>query len=366
MKNKHIYTVVLSVIFCLLLPYVASAYAGETSWNPIYVEIRETPAQQLQRKLEQDSLLRQQNNILAQTMKSACGGYYGECYSQYCSGLDTANPRVQSGCMIAIPPCCERNIWRQKAMEEQQKLAKEQLEKQRLVSLTPDQRCARDLGTGYKFSGKYSEDGKLICDCVCGYTMLNGDCVVKPEKTPDQVCRDKYGEYSYYTNKLEEGTGKYLCDCIQGYQWGGDGSECVVVEQKPQMSPDQICVRDYGMEYKYAGNYDINGNPNCDCVKGYKADGTGLCVKQEIKPLKELKPIIKQNTNPNVPVKAVVVNKPTQNITHSTSSIDNNNISNESNNISSAYSGKSSVLETDAPLSPWKKLRLWLKKFIKQ
>lgn len=89
------------------------------------------------------------------------------------------------------------------------------------------------------------------------------------KKTPDEICKQNYGLYSYYTNKNQQ-NGSYICDCMNGYQWNTNQSACieknVEVNNSIQNSNSPVCQ----------ANSTMVGSA-CACNEGYIMVG-GNCI----------------------------------------------------------------------------------------
>jgi len=163
---------------------------------------------------------------------------------------------------------------------------------------TPNSMCQIKYG---QFSKSISfVNRQNMCDCVSGYVWNPGQtaCVEK-QKTNDQVCKDSYGINSYYTNKIDK-DGKIICDCMKSFKWNEEGTSCVQVAKKMSetsviksnivsLSPDEVCAKDHGEYYRYAGYQNDQGAYVCDCVEGYILNESGdQCVKK-IVPTQKIK-----------------------------------------------------------------------------
>ena len=94
--------------------------------------------------------------------------------------------------------------------------------------------------------GQYSyytwriENWIYICDCISWYdfwwTYWN-TCI--KQKTWLDICKDTYGQYSYYTWKIENW--KYICDCISWYDfWWTNWNMCILIKRKTYSSENII------------------------------------------------------------------------------------------------------------------------------
>ena len=64
---------------------------------------------------------------------------------------------------------------------------------------------------------------KETIDCSDGYVRDDkGICI-----TIDQLCKNFYGSYSYYTKTLND-KGSYVCDCLTDYEFNSERTQCIV------------------------------------------------------------------------------------------------------------------------------------------
>ena len=211
----------LTVLF--FAPIYVYAYPGQYSWDPLHVEIIESPLQHLEREFEAgrrmlDSQLEQEaKRNAAQQQYNNSGKWLDQnLYNQ----IQQANP---------------------------------------LKNETPDAGCKRNYGQYSYYNGKTSTDGKYTCDCMNGYQWNAGISACVIAKTPNEICIQSYGQQSYYTNKTDS-KGSYICDCLNGYQWNTNRSACI---KKIEVTPNENCKKSYGQYSYYSNNH-------CECMAGYK------------------------------------------------------------------------------------------------
>jgi len=135
--------------------------------------------------------------------------------------------------------------------------------------------------TGYMYHGRYKTLGG-------GY--LEYRCL-----TIDEVCKEDYGQNSYYTRTDDDGT--YYCSCEDGYEWNDERTTCIekIIEQTslcPEgyvfwgdkcITYDDSCIVYYGIYSHWTGEFNKDGNYICDCKDGYQWNGDRTtCVNKVI------------------------------------------------------------------------------------
>ena len=168
--------------------------------------------------------------------------------------------------------------------------------------VTRAQLCKYDYGNNSVWTGKLSDTGVTICDCEQGYvisldgtnfciaqtpsgTLCNGkywnDCPTgqkfncpstgdaqcltdQPIKSNYQICKDKYGNNSVWSGKLND-KGGALCDCIQGFVWNANGTTCVI-----QTPSGTLCNGKYWSTCPVGQNFYCPPTGNAQCVENEK------------------------------------------------------------------------------------------------
>ncbi|MFA6145890.1 MAG: hypothetical protein WC697_00980 [Patescibacteria group bacterium] len=253
---------ILVFILALFSPIFAYAYSGQSQWDPLYLKIEPT--------------IETKNREKAQELKDRYGiSEYYACRS--CAG-DTSNPSVESTCLTGVQFCLEKKA----LLKEKGCLGGYIYSNGKCITL--DQWCKEQHGqqSYYKTLG----NDKWTCSCETGYKWNTGQtaCIKKqgltcPEGTAlknDQcqdVCKIKYGEYSYYA-RIDDA--HYRCDCLTGYKWNPEETQCVNI-----ICPD---------------NSSISSN-QCFCNNGYTWNASQTeCVAITVAPK-------------SIPVPALVVKK---------------------------------------------------------
>lgn len=199
------YKFLLPIVIILGLPITTRAYPGQYSWDPLYVEIHETPLQIQQR---QDSLKRSENQNKINNLIAQYGAtIYSKCYQSYCAKGDMGNPNTQAMCLASLEYNC---LKRESAYS---KLREEANTTQQMPSvscpkikfplpddlkfiyykgscLNKDEACFANYGINSKFG--YGPDSMpldkefknveaIVANCVCktGYEWKNNQCAIK-------------------------------------------------------------------------------------------------------------------------------------------------------------------------------------------
>lgn len=244
MKNYKI-LMFLFVLTVLGIPMVSYAYssslfpAGSSPGNPLYVEEIETPQQRIERVFgDIQRKMEESNNQMAEFNRktnSLSGSYasddYRFCYDRYCANKDLANPYTNKQCLSLLEYC---------------------------------------LGTEAKYRIPQPSS------CQTGYIYHNGECI-----TYNALCQanydsnTKFKEFNYSTNKI-------VCDCMDGYEWGPEGTQCIKNIEKI----NRICEEKYG-EYAQRNYlaYQVESitEGECICVQpDYKFNEERTkCIKDE-------------------------------------------------------------------------------------
>jgi len=256
-------------ILILFFPIFAHAYSGQSQWDPLYLEVAPT--------------IETQNRDKAQELKDRYGiSEYYACY--ICTGAN-GSPYVERRCLNAAQFCLEK-----KAILKEQECSSGSI-RSNGKCITLDQWCKEQHGQQSYY--KTLENDKWTCSCETGYKWNTGQtaCIKKqgltcPEGTAlknDQcqdVCKIKYGEYSYYT-RIDDA--HYRCDCLTGYKWNPEETQCVNI-----ICPD---------------NSSISGN-QCFCNNGYTWNASQTeCVAITVAPKSILVPaLVVKKTSAKTPV----------------------------------------------------------------
>ena len=104
-------------------------------------------------------------------------------------------------------------------------------------------------------------------------TLFEEDAPIIPKaKTNNQICKDKYGSYSYSTG-VKNADGGLVCNCQDGYTWNSTQTLCVVAPPLPKTGYE-ICQDRNG---PYATH--DSANNSCGCATGYSLGATSQqCV----------------------------------------------------------------------------------------
>lgn len=93
--------------------------------------------------------------------------------------------------------------------------------------------------------------------------FVKPDTAIAPKvKTNNQICKDKYGLYSYSTG-VKNPDGGLVCNCQDGYKWNSTQTACVTAPPPPKTN-EEIC-KDMNGPY---GTYNSSDN-TCGCASGY-------------------------------------------------------------------------------------------------
>lgn len=212
---KYRYLLVAILIF---LPLSAYAYLGQYG-DPVYVEIKTDPMEQLKYETQQ-SLLRSQQR-LDQTIQNG-----QEQSRQILEDIRNGQQKIR-------------------AIEEsarQQQLKNEEWLQQRQMTSCPVGKiffkalglCICDVVNGYASNGnkecvkinlKCPVNSSYIngsCKCDKGYTVKGSKCIVE---SLDDLCHNDFGLHSYSTGRDEEGRNR--CKCAEGYKFVTGIKPCV-------------------------------------------------------------------------------------------------------------------------------------------
>ncbi|MCX6738968.1 MAG: hypothetical protein NT098_02845 [Candidatus Parcubacteria bacterium] len=118
--------------------------------------------------------------------------------------------------------------------------AQDQCYSRKIQIATQQQTQTLDNWCHYKSDkGLYSHYDEASKQCVCqnGYTVngVTGQCVIAPQKSYDQMCKDGFGINSEWngTYRASNGVNTPGCICSAGYDWNSDGTDsCVPVPIK--------------------------------------------------------------------------------------------------------------------------------------
>lgn len=156
MKQK-IFLALISILCSLAYAHITHAYPGEYSWDPLYIEIVETPLQRYEKQLEQiDNKLDESRKQLEKYKNETnnlsnqySGNNYSYCYELYCANKDLANPYTNKECLALLEYCLATRPNIQKP------------------------------------------------SCATGYIEYGGSCL-----SYDSVCKKSYGTNSYSTGRF--------------------------------------------------------------------------------------------------------------------------------------------------------------------
>ena len=161
------------------------------------------------------------------------------------------------------------------------------------VSKTPDETCRQNYGQYSYYTNQKNEKGNYICDCMNNYEWNTSRTTCVAKKTiSNEYCKINYGQYSYLSNNY--------CECMSGYIWNGSRTSCIldnkgIVQNNNvvQKTPDQICQQYYGQYSYYINKKNENGGYICDCKSGYNWNtNRSACVKQTLIIENKINPVI--------------------------------------------------------------------------
>jgi hypothetical protein len=180
----------------LTLPLLSYAYPGQYSWDPLHVEIVETPSQIYERQTKE--LLQQFDRDMQQIQ--------GSVNSQ--QKIEESQNNYERWLKLR-----EKNITNQNTINQPQQ-------------------------AGTLCNGKYWSA------CPTGQTFYcpsvgDAQCILANPDSFNQVCKKEYGIYSYYSGNLNI-KNKPICVCLSGYIWQGD--TCVVNEDKKSICPVGVFI----------------------------------------------------------------------------------------------------------------------------
>ncbi len=183
---------------------------------------------------------REANAMLRQSLIDRYGnGEFGKCLQ--CTPADTANPFACARCLRDAEYCL-------KGTEAPvNKCAAGQADSSG-ICVTADIGCKEEFGQASYFTGSIV-DNHYQCECREGYSWNNEqtacDTVMCPDNmiyyssfwgvdswfldgrclSPDDACRNEFGEYSVYLRQDEYGANQ--CGCADGYYFEDSSPECV-------------------------------------------------------------------------------------------------------------------------------------------
>lgn len=254
MNYNRLLLIAILIIASLAVPITAMAYAGENSWDPLYVKIEPT---QGTKNFEMEAKLKSQYGA---------GAFY-DCYP--CLYKDTSDPYDQTTCLLQTEYCLQR--------------------KQNFN--------INEIGSGDVPNSVVQEAVRLL-----------GDGTDNTAKTPDTICQEHYGQYSYYTGKTNE-NGNYVCDCKDGFTWDPVLENCYLSTKEK----DEECKNNHG-PYSFWGAV---GKCVCDFGFEMKDDYCSLIKTEEQQPTSpSISPTSKSNTTePKQPTPILEVEEEIQPIT---------------------------------------------------
>jgi len=198
--------------FIIILFLIIFSPSSVFAYDPLRIELQ--PTQQYKNEQTEQGLINQYGS----------SAFY-ECYD--CLYSDTSDPYAKSRCLLSTKYCLER----QQSFGNLLNPPTYNLENNEVVQKTPDEICKQDFGQYSYYTNQKNIFGDYICSCINDYQWNtdNTTCVKKIEeisKTPDEICKQDFGQYSYYINQKNE-KGNYICSCINDYQWNTDNTTCV-------------------------------------------------------------------------------------------------------------------------------------------
>lgn len=287
----------------ILTPLGADAAPLGTWYDPIHVQIEQTPT---------NSLLQQQGVIRGK--EEALKDQYG--LSNYYSCVRSTGYLDKSGgpsagiYLSAVQYCLER-IQLQKEREEQECQAGYLRKNGKCV--TPDAGCKLTYGPNSIFRS-FDATGAPLCDCQSGYAWsANGtSCVIQGNNNDaiQQARRDSLGGIGC-TNGWEwsktamacvppkdttECNGKYWTACSAGQEFycpsSGD-AQCLIkdAEELGKESFPDLCKKSYGSHSIWTGEKNDDGGPICGCTSGYEFNiSSTVCTKVQKQSAQEATP----------------------------------------------------------------------------
>lgn len=250
MKKQFIFLLILILFF----PIFTHAYPGQYSWDPLHVQIEETPSQifekqqsqeqlrlleqqrQFERQMQNAQLQRSENQAKSDSLIAKYGAaIYSTCYQSYCANKDMSNPNTQAMCVASLEyNCLIRESSRSKINE--QSLKSNQILKCPSNSTNINGNCVCNNG--------YNKDG-------------SGSCAKIDIMQNHQICKQKYGINYIYD------IASNICRCPVELEYVVDlNNQC--------LTRDQYCKNNFGYN-SYSSKIDIF---NWRCITNSKEQPT--------------------------------------------------------------------------------------------
>lgn len=251
MTNKSITALTLFTIGSLA-PLVTNAAPLGTWYDPIHVQIEQTPTNSL---LQQQSVIRSKEEALK--AQYGLSNYYscvrstgyldksgGPSAGIYLSFVRSCLERktvveervVQQPQSVTCPPgtYLQNSICIQTVVQQIQVANSET----QAAASAAQPTCEDEYGPNSIWTGKLNEQGGQVCGCAAGYVWSGKTCI-----TVSRLCQNYYGSYSIWTGE-NDGNGAPICGCMSGYEFNTSSSACVKVQKSPVQgtAPENLLV----------------------------------------------------------------------------------------------------------------------------